>query len=130
MPSNKSPGNDGLSKEFFETFWEEIKDVYINSLKQAKIKNTLSISQRQAVIKLLEKKDRDKRFIKNWLPISLLNVDTKILSKALAAKLKPVLPSIISSNQTAYVQKRCISESGRLISVIEICEKKISQLIW
>ena len=37
MPSNKSPGNDGLSKEFFETFWEEIKDVYINSLKQTKI---------------------------------------------------------------------------------------------
>ena len=125
MPSNKSPGNDGLSKEFFETFWEEIKDIYINSLKQAKIKNTLSISQRQAVIKLLEKKDRDKRFIKNWRPISLLNVDTKILSKALAAKLKPVLPSIISSNQTAYVEKRCISKSGRLISdIIEICEKE------
>ena len=125
IPSNKSPGNDGLSKEFFETFWEEIKDVYINSLKQAKIINTLSISQRQAVIKLLEKKDRDKRFIKNWLLISLLNVDTKILSKALAAKLKPVLPSIISSNQTAYVEKRCISESGRLISdIIEICEKE------
>ena len=112
MPSNKSPGNDGLSKEFFETFWEKIKDVHINSLKQAKIKNTLSISQRQAVIKLLEKKDRDKRFVKNWRPISLLNVDTKILSKALAAKLKPVLPSIISSNQTARVEKRCISESG------------------
>ena len=125
MPSNKSPGNDGLSKNFFETFWEEIKDVYINSLKQAKIKNTPSISQRQAVIKLLEKKDRDKRFIKNWRPISLLNVDRKILSKALAAKLKPVLPSIISSNQTAYVAKRCISESGRLISdIIEICEKE------
>ena len=125
MPSNKSPGNDELSKEFFETFWEEIKDVYINSLKQAKIKNTLSISQRQAVIKLLEKKDRDKRIIKNWRSISLLNVDTKILSKALAAKLKPVLPSIISSNQTAYVEKRCISESGRLISdITEICEKE------
>ena len=125
MPSNKSPGNDGLSKEFFETFWEEIKDVYINSLKQAKIKNTLSISQRQAVIKILEKKDRDKRFVKNWRPISFLNVDTKILSKALAAKLKPVLPSIISSNQTTYVEKRCISESGRLISdIIEICEKE------
>ena len=125
MPSNKFPGNDGLSKEFFETFWEEIKDVQTNSLQQAKIKNTLSISQRQAVIKLLEKKDRDKRFIKNWRPISLLNVDTKILSKALAAKLKPVLPSIISSNQTAYVEKRCISESGRLISdIIEICKKE------
>ena len=41
-----------------------------------------------------------KRFIKNWRPISLIKVDTKILSKAFAAKLKPILPSIISSNQT------------------------------
>ena len=122
MPNNKSPGNDGLSKEFYEAFQEDIKDVFINSLKEAKIKGSLSISQRQAVIKLLEKKDRDKRFIKNWRPISLLSVDIKILSKALGAKLKPILPSIISSNQTAYIEKRCIGESGRLISdIIEIC---------
>ena len=123
MPRNKSPGNDGLSIEFYETFWEDIKDIFFNSLKQAKVNGSLSISQRQAVIKLLEKKDRDKRFVKNWRPISLLNVDTKILSKAFAAKLKPILPSIVSSNQTAYVEKRCISESGRLISdIIEICD--------
>ena len=63
MSSNKSLGNDGLSKEFYETFWEDINDVFINSLKEAKVKGSLSISQRQAVIKLLEKKDRDKRFI-------------------------------------------------------------------
>ena len=56
----------------------------------------------------------------------LLNVDTKILSKAFAAKLKPILPSI-SSNQTSYVEKRCISESCRLISdIIEIsCNENI-----
>ena len=88
MPNNKSPGNDGLSKEFYEPFWEDIKDVFINSLKQAKIKVSLTISQRQAVIKLFEIMDRDKRFIKNWRPISLLNVDTKILPKVVAAKLK------------------------------------------
>ena len=65
IPNNKTPGNDGLSKEFYGTFWEDITDVFINSLKQAKIEGSLSISQRQAVIKLLEKKDRDKRYIKN-----------------------------------------------------------------
>ena len=37
MPNNKTPGKDGLSKEFYETFWEDIKDVFINSLKQVKI---------------------------------------------------------------------------------------------
>ena len=65
MPNNKTPGNNGLPKEFYETFWEDIKNVFINSLKRSKIESSLSISQRQAVIKLLEKKDRDKRYIKN-----------------------------------------------------------------
>ena len=94
-------------------------------MKQAKIEGRLSISQRQAVIKLLEKKKTDKRYIKNWRPISLLNIDTKIISKPFAAKLKPILPSIISSNQTANVEKRCISKSGRLMSdIMEICDKE------
>ena len=48
--------------------------------------------------------------MKNWRPISLLNVDTKIISKAFATKLKPILPSMITSDQTAYVGKRRISE--------------------
>ena len=90
MSNNKTPRNDGLSKEFCETFWEDIKDVFINLLKQAKIEGSLSILQRQAVTKLLEKKDKDKRYIKNWKPISLLNIDTKIISKTFAAKLKPI----------------------------------------
>ena len=64
-----------------------MKDVFINSLKQAKLKDSFSISQRQAVAKLLEKKDQDKQFIENWRPILLLNVDTKISSKAFAAEL-------------------------------------------
>ena len=77
----------------------------------------LSTSQKQAV-KLIEKKDKDKRLIKNWRPISLLNVDTKLVSKVLAERLKTALPSLISSNQTAYLNGRFISEGGRLISDI------------
>ena len=69
------------------------------------------------------KKDRDKRFVKNWEPVSLLNVDTKILSKLLAEKLKHAVLELISSNQTVYVKNRCINESGRLIfDVTEICD--------
>ena len=91
MQNNKIPGNDGLTKEFYETFWNEIKYVFLKSLKQTKEKGQLSIPQRQAVVKLIEKKDRDKRYIKSWRSISLLKVDTKIISKALAAKLKKLL---------------------------------------
>ena len=88
MENDKSPGNDGLTKEFYVTFWDDIKATFISSLKQAKERKELSISQMQAIIKLIEKKDRDKRYIKNWRPISLLNVDIKILSKALAKRLR------------------------------------------
>ena len=83
MPNGKSPGNDGLTKEFYEHFRGDLKFYFINYLKQSKIDGNLSISQREAVIKLIEKKDRDKRFFKNWRKVFLLNVDTKILFKSL-----------------------------------------------
>ena len=73
------------------------QNIFLKSLKQVKEKGQLGISQQQAVIKLLEKKGREKGYIKNWRPISLLNVDTKILLKALTTKLKKTLQTIISS---------------------------------
>ena len=46
--------------------------------------------------------------IKNWRPISLINIDSKIASKALAARMKKVIHSLISYDQTAYVHKEDI----------------------
>ena len=100
-------------------------------MQQSEIDGHLFISQRQAIIKLIAEKDNDKRFVKNWRPISLLNVDTKILSKSLAEKLKHVLLELISSNQTAYAKNRCISESSRLIyDVIEMWYTRYSWLSY
>ena len=87
----------------------------MTSINDAFINEELSTSQKQVVIKLIEKKDREKRFIKNWRPISLLNTDLKYISKALATHLKDILPDLISSNQTAHVKSRYISESRRLM---------------
>ena len=78
----------------------------------------LSNSQRHAVITLIEKKIKDKRYLKNWRPMSLMNVDTKIASKCLASRVKKVLSNLIHSDQTAYVKDRYIGESVRLISDI------------
>ena len=88
MQNDKSPGNDGLTKKFHETFWNELKEIVVDSVLEAKEKGHLSISQRQAIIKLIEKKGRDTRFIKKWRPISLLNGDLKIISKTPSEKLK------------------------------------------
>ena len=103
---------------FGPVFWTDIKDIFFASVCYSRTVGELSTSQKQAIIKLLEKKDKDKRFIENWRPISLLNVDTKIVSKSLASRFLPVLPTIISSDQTAYVKGRYIGESIRLISDI------------
>ena len=56
MKNNKTPGNDGLTKEFYEAFWDEPKTPLMESVNQAFHTKILSISQRQAVIKLIEKR--------------------------------------------------------------------------
>ena len=64
------------------------------------------------------KKDRDKKLIQKCRPISLLNIDLAILSRAPADYIKKYLPFYISSNQAAYVEGRFISEGGRYFSDI------------
>ena len=65
-----------------------MKQLFMNSLNQIKVSNKLVTSERQAVIDVLEKKDKDKRLISNWSPISLLNVDNKIASKIFTTRSK------------------------------------------
>ena len=77
----------------------------VESLNYADERGQLSNSQKQAVITLLEKKDKDKRKISSWRPISLINVEAKVGSKAIALRLQSVLPKVIHHNQQAYLLK-------------------------
>ena len=115
MPSNKTPGNDGITKEFYVAFYQFIDKYFIDSANYSFRVGELSPFQKQAVITLLEKKDKDKRLIKNWRPISLINVDAKIISKVLATRLRKVISFLITSDQTAYIPGRFIGESVHLI---------------
>ena len=63
----------------------------------------------------MEKKGKDKRFIKNWRPISLINIVTKVLSKSIATSIKKVIGTVVSNDQTTYVPGRHTGESVRLI---------------
>ena len=100
----------------------------MKSLKESKQLKHLCVYQRQAMIKLLEKPNKDKRYISNWRPVSLLNFDSEIVSKSLATRVKKVPSNLIDARQTFYVNKRFIGESGRLIDdVIKVCDlQKIS----
>ena len=73
----------------------------------------LPISVRLGIIALIPKGDKDKRFISNWQPSTLLETLYKILSSTLATRLKPVLDNFLGHEQKAYVPGRFIAESTR-----------------
>ena len=84
--NGKAPGNGGLTADFYKGFWDLLGHQLTDALNYSYEHGELSNSQKQAIIRLIDKKDRDRRYIKNWRPISLLNVDVKIASKALAIR--------------------------------------------
>jgi hypothetical protein len=77
----------------------------------------MSYSQRSSILSLLFKKG-DPLCLDNYRPISLLNVDLKLISHVLAQRLRKVLPKIINVDQTGYVQNRFIGFNLRQIQDI------------
>ena len=114
-----------MSKKFYVCFFEQLADTLIQALNQSFVDGEMSISQRQAVITLIEKKGKDKRYIQNWCPISLINVDTKVASKCLALRPMKVIHTLVDSHQTAYVPGSNIGESVRLVEdLLKYAEKE------
>ena len=93
--NNRSPGSDGISVEFYKYFWKEINSYLMASYNYSFENNLLSMDQRRALLVLIPKGEKDKRLLKNWRPISLLNVDYKILAKVLATRLQKVISSLL-----------------------------------
>ena len=99
------------------------KKDFMNSWRKSKFLKTLSTSQRQAIIRFIEKPNKYKRFISNWRSISLLNIDQKLISETLATRLKKVISFLTGPGQTAHVNGRFLGESGRVTAdTIETCD--------
>ena len=99
LSSAKTPGSDGLPLEFYVKFWDQLGPILLQLYTFSLDPGSLSLSMQESVTRLIFKKD-DPKNLKNWRPISLLNVDYKILSKALTNRLSKVLPSIVQEDQT------------------------------
>ena len=115
MKNQKCPGIDGFPAEFFKVFWAKLKFFVLRALNYGYTTGTLSISLRQCIVSCLPKGDKPRQFLKNWRPISLLSVVYKIASSALSARLKTVLPKLISKTQSGFMSNRFIGENTRLI---------------
>ena len=97
---NKSPGEDGLTKNFYQTFFDLLCKDLLNSYNEleAFCKGSLSVSQKRGTITLIPKGYENLTELKNWRPISLLNIDYKILSKVLARRMENILPKLVHSD--------------------------------
>ena len=73
--------------EFYKIFWSEVNSLVHESFQKAYELGQLSDSQRQGVINLIPKKDKDLTELKSWRPLSILNTDYKILAKVLSERL-------------------------------------------
>ena len=92
----------------------------VNSLNFGYSIGKLSVEQCRGIISLLSKKDKDRLYLTNWRPISLLNMDYKIGAKVLAKRIQPLLTKLINPNQSGYVKGRYIGENIR--NIIDIMQ--------
>lgn len=104
MQSGKSPGPDGFPVEFFKRFSAKLIPLLLNMITESLASGILPKTLTSAQISLLLKKNKYPHCCGSYHPISLLNVDGKILAKILAHRLERILSYIISADQTGFMR--------------------------
>lgn len=106
----KSPGVDGLPVEFYQKMWPHIKyDFYLVYL-EALEHGSLGTNINKGLIKLLPK-GKNEDTISGWRPITLLNTSYKIIAKAIATRIKPIVKEIVRLEQTRFLGGRFILDN-------------------
>ena len=125
LNNDKSPGEDGLTAEFYKMFEIKLTPILCELYNNILLKNELSNTMKMGIITLIYKNKGNIDDLKNWRPITLLNIDYKILTKILTNRIKNIETNIINNLQSAGIKnKSIINNALNLKTIIDYIEEK------